>query len=616
MNFISNWSLRWRLISAFLVCALLTCISGGAGIFSLRQIQKRMENTMASLSGSVDNQFLSLRSIVTEISNAKDSDELTSAETQLNMIAKRNNSTDNRNLLQKTVALATVKQTQLETRALAEDTYKRTADVQDRIAELARTISKEAEKSANLEVSDTMNGFLSTLEERQANNGMMTEKEMKGLNNDLTFQTAMAISSVRAAMNVFANTYRINGLLLNMLNEDSIDSVDILYADLMRLSQITNGELVELPEGQGTTALTELLPDMAALSESLSNAQKTYISSKNNFDQAFSDIWREIDLRNEELAASSESLKGDIALFLENGAELVRNWQFSQIIIAIAAVVLALLAGMFLYGSIGGPIQRIIKSLKSSGDRIASTSDRLVTAMREFATGSSAQATSLEETSSSLVQISDIIKQNAGNADKTDALTKESIQIANTTNTSMGNLITSMDAISAASSETSKIIKSIDEIAFQTNLLALNAAVEAARAGEAGMGFAVVADEVRSLAMRAANAAKDTAALIENTVEKVIEGSELVRGTGEAFGRMQGSSETVATLTSEIASAFSEQARRIELINQAVREIESVTHQNAANAKQSEENSMELNIQAEQMKKVVDELIAFGFSLK
>ncbi|MCU0583737.1 MAG: methyl-accepting chemotaxis protein, partial [Syntrophales bacterium] len=140
----------------------------------------------------------------------------------------------------------------------------------------------------------------------------------------------------------------------------------------------------------------------------------------------------------------------------------------------------------------------------------------------------------------------------------------------------MTELTQSMEDISKASDETSKIIKTIDEIAFQTNLLALNAAVEAARAGEAGAGFAVVANEVRNLAMRAAEAAKNTSVLIEGTVKKVREGSELVERTGGAFAEVSRSAAKVADLVAEIAAASSEQAQGIDQINKAVAEMDKV----------------------------------------
>ena len=173
----------------------------------------------------------------------------------------------------------------------------------------------------------------------------------------------------------------------------------------------------------------------------------------------------------------------------------------------------------------------------------------------------------------------------------------------------MGKLTTSMEEISNASEETSKIIKTIDEIAFQTNLLALNAAVEAARAGEAGAGFAVVADEVRNLAMRAADAAKNTASLIEATVKKVHDGSDLVQRTSEAFKEVEERSGRVGSLVEEIATASHEQSEGIGQVNRAVSEMDRVVQQNAASAEESSSSSQEMTAQAESMHGLVNDLV-------
>jgi len=269
-----------------------------------------------------------------------------------------------------------------------------------------------------------------------------------------------------------------------------------------------------------------------------------------------------------------------------------------------------ILIGLVIVGLISKPLNRAIEGLTNGADQVASASAQVASSSQQLSEGSSEQAASIEETSSSLEEMSSMTKQNADHADQADHLMKDANQVVSKANDAMSDLIVSMEEISKASQETSKIIKTIDEIAFQTNLLALNAAVEAARAGEAGAGFAVVADEVRNLAMRAADAAKNTAELIEGTVQKVKDGGELVSTTNDAFTQVAESAAKVGELVGEIAAASNEQAQGIGQVNTAVTEMDKIVQQNAANAEESASASEEMNAQAEQMKGFVEDLIA------
>ena len=278
--------------------------------------------------------------------------------------------------------------------------------------------------------------------------------------------------------------------------------------------------------------------------------------------------------------------------------------------VAIGFLVLTVLGVLWFARSITIPINRVVALMNAGAEEVASASGQVSAASQSLAEGSSEQAAAIEETSSSLEEMASMTRQNADNANQADQLMKDANRIIDEANQSMGQMTTSMAEITQTSEETQKIVKTIDEIAFQTNLLALNAAVEAARAGEAGAGFAVVADEVRNLAIRAAEAAKNTSTLIEDSVKRIKEGSSLVETTNSAFDKVAQSSSKVADLVAEISAASSEQAQGIEQVNKAVSEMDQVVQQNAANAEESASASEEMNAQAEQMKAVVLELVA------
>lgn len=278
-------------------------------------------------------------------------------------------------------------------------------------------------------------------------------------------------------------------------------------------------------------------------------------------------------------------------------------------ILVLSAMILGIL-GLLMYFTwkLIRPMEKIIQGLTESYKQVLSISDQLASASQSLADGSSEQAAASEETASSLEEISSMSKKNAENANDADRLEKETNQLIKRAHTSIEGLTHSMEAISESSKETSKIIKAIDEIAFQTNLLSLNAAIEAARAGEAGAGFAVVAEEVRNLAIRAADAAKHTAALIEGAMKKIEEGSAIVIITGESFSEVVENAAKVGTLLEKIAVSSDDQSLKIEHISNAVAEIDKVTQRNAANAEESASVSADMNSQAEQMKGFVTNL--------
>lgn len=255
------------------------------------------------------------------------------------------------------------------------------------------------------------------------------------------------------------------------------------------------------------------------------------------------------------------------------------------------------------------PLSQIMEGIDTGSIQVAAASGQISSTSQSLAEGASEQAAAAEQTSASMEELAAMTRQNANHAGEVDSIMRHTLGSIEEGAGSMRQLTTAMQDISHASAETSKIIKTIDEIAFQTNLLALNAAVEAARAGEAGSGFAVVADEVRNLAMRSAAAAKNTATLIEGTVTKVQHGVSLADETSESFENIAGSVRKVSGLIGEINRASAEQVKGISQVNTAITEVDTVTQQSAANAEEAAAAAEELNAQAEQMKSYVQDLV-------
>ena len=323
--------------------------------------------------------------------------------------------------------------------------------------------------------------------------------------------------------------------------------------------------------------------------------------------------------RTEALAALDAQLLGQIqqlesaatetvAASIASVRQIVSSAMWVCLIAVFAAAPLVGLS-LFMAFKTGRSLKSIISGLQESFHKVDASSSSLLSAANGLAEGSGQQAASIEETSSSLEEMASMTRQNAENAKKADAFRRGAWDVKEQARTLIEQLTRSMEEVSSAGDQTRKIVKTIDEIAFQTNLLALNAAVEAARAGEAGAGFAVVAAEVRNLAVKATDAAKDTADLIKVMVTKVNDGADYSSQVSEAFNRVSDASSKVGELVAEIAAASTDQADGIQQISKAVSDMDDVVQQNAAGAEESASTSEEMAAQAALLRGYIEDLL-------
>ncbi|MCL2028941.1 MAG: methyl-accepting chemotaxis protein [Deltaproteobacteria bacterium] len=424
------------------------------------------------------------------------------------------------------------------------------------------------------------------LDSERARHQLRRLTELSGL-KDLTSASGMAF---------------VRGLLLE--NQEFIDSSLSLSADVARRLESLIGD-------------TRNQAVAAALSKALRakkdgydpNLRSAVELEKTDAEAAARRSAQVEDLKEEStnMVAAIEALAGQSAAAMSSA---ITKMVTAMLVGVFLAVLVSLLLSVFATRSIVQAMERIIENLLESAREVHGSSSQLTFASNILAEGATENAASLEETSAALEEFNSMTKRNADNALEANGLMTQAIKTVSEAENSMTHVIRAMEEISVSGNEIGKIIKSIDEIAFQTNLLALNAAVEAARAGEAGAGFAVVADEVRNLAIRSADAARNTADLIAATIANIGSGSEMVNTTAETFKTVGSHTAKVSELVSEVAEASREQSQGIAQITVALNEMDKVTQSNAASAEETASAAGQLSIQAGSLTAAVNDFDA------
>lgn len=357
--------------------------------------------------------------------------------------------------------------------------------------------------------------------------------------------------------------------------------------------------------------------------KNIENAAKVYESALRSFTGVMQSTVTEntlcVKAADEVLAAATDVVNLGVKNTIEIAEESTISLNFASWVMVIGLVIallLSALTALYIIRSIVKIVTEAVKSLSEGTTQVVSASEQISSASVSLAEGASSQASSVEEVSATIEQATASNNQNADNSREANILAQHSNDAAKVGNQRVGDLMVAMQEITASSQKISRIIKTIDEIAFQTNLLALNAAVEAARAGEHGLGFAVVAEEVKNLAERSAGAAKEITGIIEASIDQVKAGTEVANKTKESFTEILNGIKKTSDLIGEIAISAKEQAEGMNQIAIAMGSVDQITQQNASASEETAAAAEELNAQALSMLDNVSELaLLAGFDM-
>ncbi len=426
----------------------------------------------------------------------------------------------------------------------------------------------------------------------------------------LTTEKLALAGNLKAAANIMRTGQR--GMLLNGFQRDS-KGADATRADYAKkkagaLALVASMEPLLLTE-EGRRLINQLKSDIERHAESFRQISDLCDTGKLKEAEIF---------YKEQGAPAGVAMEQTASEMMEQQIQIMRasaeagHSQVRFAVISLTAIgvlgVITLLVTLFMVAGITKGLSRLSAELSEGAAQVQSASAQVATSSQRLAQEASNGAASIEETSAAAKEVASLARKSAGQA-KTAANLMDTVDArVGEGNKTLGQMVESMSAITESSGRISKIIKVIDEIAFQTNILALNAAVEAARAGESGMGFAVVADEVRNLAQRSAQAARDTAALIEDSIAKSNDGGVKLERVAEVIQSITENTGKVKTFIDEVSLASLDEAKGVEAISKGVNQMEQSTQDTASFSEESAAASQQLSAQAETLNHIAEQV--------